>query len=394
MSEHERCSVGHLDPHSPEFVADRDALFARLRAQLPVAHSTAYGGFWLTTRYDDVRRVLEDPVSFSSAFPGRVAVPPTATSRSQLAPLEFDPPRHTAQIALLATWFGSGAVEPLRPAVSAHVRSLLTPADRSLEVVHDLAQPLTSMALTQHLRLPASDADRWVRWADALFAHRVAQPQLAEQAAAELREYVAGILADRRQRPRDDPWTLLASAPVDGGPLPEDEAVGYGTMLLLAGRDATVDAIANVLVHLATHPDDQQRLRSDSTVLPRAAEELLRVYTPIGHLARVTTCPVELAGVRVPAGETVAVAYGSANRDERVFPDAERVDLDRRRNAHLAFGAGVHRCLGAQLARLVLITALREVLAILPRFALDDAKPLELKPNGDTRGYLAAHLTW
>ncbi len=393
-AERDRRSVGALDPHSATFVADRDALFARLRASVPVAHSSAYGGFWLATRYADVRRVLLDPQTYSSAFPGRVAVPPTSSSRSALAPLEVDPPRHDAQTALLAAWFGATAVEPLAGDVDALVGARLAAAGGRLEVVGGLAQPVTSAAVTRHLRLPASDAERWVGWAERVFATRVAEPQLAEQAARELAAYVAGLLAERRARPCDDPWTLLATGQVQGAPMPDEEAVGYGTMLLLAGRDATVDALTNALVHLATRPADQAALRADPAAVPRAVEELLRVYTPIGHLARVTTCPVRLGGAQLDAGETVAVVYGSANRDDSVFPQADEVRLDRRRNAHLAFGAGVHRCLGAQLARLVLTTTLRRVLADLPPFHLAAGEPLTAKPNGDTRGHLAVHLRW
>ena len=138
-------------------------------------------------------------------------------------------------------------------------------------------------------------------------------------------------------------------------------------------------------------PRRRRRLRADRALLPRAVEELLRVYAPIGNLGRVTTCPVDLGGRLLPAGTSVAVLYGSANRDARVFPDPDRVDLDRRANRHLAFGLGVHRCLGAQVARLVLRAGLDAALD-LPPFGLDPARPLLDKPNGDTRGHLAAHL--
>lgn len=389
-------TAGSLDPHSEAFVENRDAVLAGLRAHEPLAHSDAHGGFWLATRYADVRRVLLDPVTFSSAFPGRIAVPPTSTAGPPQPLLEYDPPRHDAQISLLAGWFGAAAVTPLQDAVAADAQALLAKARRAgrLEVVRELAQPLTSAAVTRHLRLPPDDADRWVGWAERIFATRVAEPRLAEEAAGQLRGYIAGLLEQRRREPRDDPWTLLATSAVQGQPLSEDEAVGYGTVLLLAGRDATVDGVTTAVVHLAQHPGDQAALREDPTRIPRAVEELLRVYTPIGHLARVATHDVQLGDKAIGEGETVAVMYGSANRDEAVFPDADMVVLDRRSNRHLAFGAGVHRCLGAQLARLVLATALREVLAALPPFVLDGSEPLVAKPNGDTRGFVAAHLRW
>jgi cytochrome P450 len=384
----------HVDPHSREFVEQRDALFARLRQEEPVAHSAACGGFWMVTRYDDARRVLEDHGTFSSAFPGRIAVPPTDTSRPPLAPIEVDPPRHSALISLVAHRFGSRAVARTAGPLREEVRRLLAPlAGRDdVEVVAELALPVVSVALALHLDLPLSDADRWIDWAHRIFATRASEPELAQQAGIELAVYVAGLLEERRREPRDDAFTDLATGLVEGAPMTDEEAIGYGIMLLLAGRDASVDALATSLVHLAQHPQDQRRLREAPQDLPRAVEELLRLYTPIGHLARVTTREVQLGDVLLPPDSTVAVVYGSANRDEAVFADADRADLQRRRNSHLAFGAGVHRCLGAQLARGILVTTLQEVLAALPALRPDPERPPVDKLNGDTRGYVSAHL--
>ena len=379
-----------LDLHSAHFVAHRDEVCAALRACDQVAWSSAHGGFAVAAGYDDVRAVLLDPQTFSSGVPGRVAVPPTDGDRPALAPIEVDPPRHDAQVALVSRWFARSAVDVHEADLRATATALLQGRHR-VEVVSDLALPLVSDALARVLRLPPDDADRWVAWAHRIFATRVSAPELAAQARDELRGYVSGLLQERRAQPRDDVFTDLAVGLVDGVRLSEDEAQGFGVNLLLAGRDATVDGLANSLVHLARVPADQERLRNDRSLLPRAVEELLRVYTPIGNLGRVTTRPVELGGRPLPAGASVAVVYGSANRDERAFADADQVDLDRRANRHVAFGLGVHRCLGAQVARLVLRTGLDAALD-LPPLRLDPDAPLVAKPNGDTRGYLAAHL--
>lgn len=369
----------------------RDALFARLRAEHPVARSSAHGGFCLLTRHADVRTALLDHESFSSAHPGRVAVPPTATDRPPLPPIEFDPPRQVEQVALVAPWFSAPRVATLAPAVRAGGGRLLAPLAGPVEVVGELALPLVSRALAIFLELPAQDADRWVEWARRIFATRVSEPERARQAQEELRTYVAGLLQERRAAPRGDVLSAVANGHVQGAPLPEQEATGYGVLLLLAGRDALVDAIGNALVHLARHPADQDRLRADPAALPRAVEELLRLESPITQLGRVTTREVTVAGIRIPADTTVAVVYGSANRDERVFPDADRAVLDRRRNAHLAFGAGTHRCPGAPLARLVLTTVLERALAC-GRWRPDPAVARTAKTNGDTRGWSRAGL--
>ena len=383
-------SAEHVDPHSAEFVADRDALFDRLRDTAAVTWSSAHGGFAMVTRYDDVRRVLLDPETFSSAFPGRVAVPPTEGDRPPLAPIEVDPPRHDEQVALVTRWFGREVVDAHQPAAAAVAGDLLLDR-RRVEVVADLALPLVSHALALVLRLPADDADRWVEWAHRIFATRVSAPELAAQARGELTAYVAGLLAERRERPRDDVFTDLAVGLVGGQPLSEVEALGFGVNLLLAGRDATVDGLTTALVHLARVPADLELLRADRSLLPRAVEEMLRAFTPIGNLGRVTTRDVELDGTVIPAGTSVAVFYGSANRDPRAFDAPDEVRLDRRANRHVAFGHGVHRCIGSQVARLVLRVGLSAALD-LPPFVLDPDQPLRDKPNGDTRGHLAAHL--
>lgn len=380
----------HLDPHSPEYVRDRDAIGAQLRACRPIAWSTAYGGFAVAARYDDVRRVLLDPGTFTSAVPGRVAVPPTDGDRAPLAPIEVDPPRHDEQVALVSRWFGRGVVDAHEPALLDDAARLLAGRTR-VEVVGALCLPLVSSALALVLRLPADDADRWVDWAHRVFATRVSAPELAAQAREELLAYVGALLQERRERPRDDVFTDLAVGLVDGQPLEEGEALGFGVNLLLAGRDATVDALTTSLVHLARHPADQARLRADRSLLSRAVEELLRAYTPIGNLGRVTTREVELGGRLLPAGTQVAVLYGAADRDPDAFERADEVLLDRRANRHLAFGLGVHRCLGAQVARLVLRVGLGAALDRAP-FRLDPDERLEHKPNGDTRGHPAAHL--
>jgi cytochrome P450 len=385
--------LGHVDPHGPGYVAQREALFARLREQAPVARSSAHGGFVYVTRYDDVRRVLLDPETFSSAFPGRVAVPPTEPGRTPLPPIEFDPPRQTEQVALLAPFFGAAQVARHAPAVTAAARELLAPlvAAGGGDVVDRLGLPLVSRALAAFLELPDTDADLWVDWAHRLFATRTERPDLAAAARAEITSYVADLLEDRRRAPRGDVLSAVANGHVEGAPMPHDEAVGYGVMLLLAGRDASVDGVATSLVHLARHPGQQDALRADPALLPRAVEELLRLYAPIQQLGRVTVREVELAGTVLPADTSVAVVYGSANRDPSAFDRPDEAVLDRRRNRHLAFGLGVHRCLGAQLARLVLVTALREALAA-ARWSPDPAWPPVDKTNGDTRGYATAVL--
>jgi cytochrome P450 len=361
----------YLDPHSADFVARRDEIFADLREHCPVAHSTAYGGFHLLTRYADVRTALADWRTFSSAAPGRIALPPTGDGTGlPLAPLELDPPRQQELRALVDPYLRRPVVEAFAPQVRALADSLVTGPE--LDVVRDLALPLVSGALGLVLGLPPEAAELGTRWAQAVFADRLTDPAAVANAQVEMVLWVEDLLAKRRAVPRDDAFTALAL-----GDVTAHEALGYGINLLLAGRDATVDAITTALWHLAVHPQAPQDL-------PRAVEELLRLYSPIHHLARVTTRQVVVQDVTIPAGAAVAMCFGSANRDPRAFPDAGTTVLNRRRNAHLAFGAGVHHCPGAHLARLDVAAAVAAVLARQP-FSLG-AEPVPA-PNGDTRGF-------
>jgi cytochrome P450 len=380
----------HLDPHATAFVARRDDVYRHLRDHCPVAHSGAHDGFYILSRYDDVRTALMDPVTFSSAPRGRLAIPPTRNVRDfPLVPQEIDPPRQTALKALVLDRFRRPAVAELEPTVRAAADRLVDGfvAQGRCEVVADYALPLYSYSLAAFLELPLGDADRWIAWTNAILANRVAAPDAGRRAMRQFQAYVEQLLDERREQPGTDFFSTVAHAQVDGRPITRDEAVGLGVQVLLAGRDAVVDAISTSLWYLAAHPAQQAALRRDPSVIPRAVEELLRLMSPIQLLGRTTTRDVQVAGATIPAGSVVAMTYGSANRDERFFEAPDECRFDRRRNQHLAFGAGPHVCLGAHLARLDVKVALEQVLTRFGDFALTPTAPAVEKTNGDTRGF-------
>lgn len=379
-----------VNPHAPGFAVHRDEILTALREGCPVAHSDDHGGFWLLTRYADVRRALMDAETFSSAHPGKVAIPPSTHTRDfPMVPIEVDPPRHTALRAVLAGRFQRPQVEQFEPQVRQAADAIIDRfvADGSVEIVSQYALPLVSHALAAFLSLPAEDAELWVQWADDIFPDRVRYPEKGREAMAHLVAYVEEVLTSRRRQPRDDLFSDIAGARVDGVPISQEEAVGYGVEVLLAGRDATVDGVGNSLWYLARHPDQQEQLRRQPELTARAVEELLRFMSPIEMLGRVTTRDVTIEGQAVPAGDVVGLSYGSANRDAGFFDEPSQCRFDRRRNRHLAFGSGAHICLGAHLARLDLRVAIDRAITRLGPFSVHQQDAPVLKHNGDTRGF-------
>lgn len=213
-------------------------------------------------------------------------------------------------------------------------------------------------------------------------------------AAAALYEYFSEVIQKRRDDPREDLVSALVQAEVDGDRLGDDELLGFCLLLLVAGHETTTNLLGNSAVHLAEHPDQRRRLASETALLPDAVEELLRYDSPAQGLSRTLTRDLTRHGHRMRAGETVLLLFGSANRDDRVFADPDRLDITRKPERQVAFGHGIHFCLGAALARLESRVALAEMLDRLPDWQLDPAKGPERLHSGPIRGYATLPATW
>ena len=388
-------SEREFDHYDPEFIKDPYVVYDHLRTTCPVAHTSKQGGFWVLSRYADVRAALQDWQTFSSATPGTIAIPNYHARDYPVLPIEADPPAHGKYRSLTRDVFAREAVDQLEDAVRDIADTLIDrfAAEGSCDLVHDYALPLVSHALAKFLKLPVGDAERWVYWAREIFEGRMGDPARTSRATAEMAAYVDELLAVRVAKPRDDVFSLLTQARIDGATLSPMELRGYGMLLLTAGREATVDGINNALWFLAEHATERdwlaQRL-DDAAAVRTAVEEFLRNMSPIQLLGRITTRDTMLHGVTIPEGESLGVLYGAANRDEAEFPQAASCVLNRRRNPHLAFGVGVHTCLGAHLARLDLRVAIKQLLRRIPDFSLA-AEPL-WAPNGDTRGFRSLQI--
>jgi nocardicin N-oxygenase len=375
--------------------------FLLLRHDEPVVRVTLPTGDtgWLVTRYEDNKALLADP-RFSRAAAARARAP-----RARLASLEqdavttTDPPQHTRLRRLAVSAFTTGRVTALTPVISRFVADgvdELVKSGQPGDLVQHVSATVPMRVICALLGLPEADQD-WFR--DRALVYLSAGGRAAEEvdrAGAELRWYLGDAVAERRLRPGDDLLSGLVAAG-DDDKLTDGEIVAFGVTLLMAGYSPTAHQIAGSVFALLHEPANWRRLVEDPGSLPIAVEELLR-YCPMpasGGTIRIATEDVVLGGVLIKAGEAVLPALVSANRDETVFADADRLVIDRADNPHVAFGHGIHRCLGAQLARAELRLTLAALLERLPglRLAVPAAQiPWQL--GGMQRGPAQLPVTW
>ncbi|MBV9547434.1 MAG: cytochrome P450 [Chloroflexi bacterium] len=348
--------VSHEHPLVVQFRDNPYPLYHHLQATAPVQWNDVLGA-WTLARYADVAHVLGDS-RFSADRTG--GTDPMGGPLEAKSMLVSDPPDHTRLRTLVQKAFTPRMVEQLRPRIQAIVDSLL---DRALErgpemeVIADLAYPLPVLVIAEMLGVPPEDRDTFREWSSAVAASL--DPLLTESTvahAAEAREalhaYLRGIIAQRRREPRKDLISDLVAAEERGDVLSEPELVIMCTLLLIAGHETTVNLIGNGVQALARHPSAYQQLRDRPDLLVSAVEELLRFDSPVQLTARIATQAVELGGKNIPAGDWVLPLLGAANHDAQQFADPDTLKLDRNPNPHLAFGRGIHFCLGAPLARL------------------------------------------
>jgi cytochrome P450 len=368
-----------LDHTDPEYNPRAHELWAELRATgCPMHRSDRFGGMWVPVTYDVVSRIAYNTELFSNvgAVVGRVpgSVPAPIGSAP---PITSDPPAHGPLKRLLLPVFAPQRMEQLEADVRALCQRLVEPLaargpGAELDAAVEYAQEIPTQVIGQMLGVPPEDAHTLRRFVHALL-EGVARPE-AEQftARAEADRYVDALIAARRAAPGDTIIDTLLAAELDGAPLSDSHLRGIVLLLLLAGIDTTWSAIGAGLLHLATHPQDAARLRAEPQLWPTAVEELLRAYAPVS-MGRTIQHDTEWQGHTLRAGEYVLLAFPAANRDPARFPDADRVILDRAVNPHVAFGLGIHRCVGAHLARLEMRVALDVFLQHIPRFTVADA---------------------
>ena len=358
----------HLDTR---WVADPFPIWDEMRERCPIAHTERFMGVYFPSRYEDVRAVAYDPEHFSSR---RVVVresPPPANNGAP--PITSDPPRHRlARMALLPP-FTPQAIDRLIPKTRAICRELIDAfiAKGHCDAATDYAQHIPVKVIAHMLGIPADDGDRFRSWIKAVLVDGITDDVALSRGFQEIRDYFTAHLIERRKNPGDDLISYLTRQTYpDGRQFTDNHVLGSVQLLLVAGIDTTWSGIGSCIWHLATHPEDRRRLVQDPSLLPTAIEELLRAYAPV-TMAREVVKEKQINGCTFKPGHMVMLSFPAANRDPAMFPDADKVIIDRKENRHAAFGLGIHRCIGSNLARMELTVAVEELLARVPEFSLD-----------------------
>jgi cytochrome P450 len=336
-----------------------------------MAHTERYNeGVWLPLRYEDVSRIAHDTDSFSNAHDGMTAG--GTSPRDPMPPISSDPPEHAEIRRAILPFFTPKRTETWAPRIEQHCHDLAAViAERGHgDAAIDYAQHIPVGAIAAILGVDPADGDRFRGWIRNFSELGDLDPQLRIRTNDEITEYLLAEIADRRVAPRDDLISYLTQVEVGGTRLDDDLIRRMCVLQLLAGIDTTWSSIGASLWHLATHPGDRARLVAEPELVPTATEELLRAYAPVNVVRKVTK-DATVNGIQVRPGDSVLLAFAIASRDPKVFDRADEVVIDRQQNRHTAFGLGIHRCLGSNLARLEIQTALSVWLQHMPDFELE-----------------------
>ncbi len=385
MTDEGQDRVDGYDLFSEEFRADPHVQFQAMRAGCPVARSEKWGGSWMFAGYEDIHRMVRDAERFTSRAV-EVAGPLEAAGGLALPPLTSDPPEHALHRDVLMPYFLPAKVAEMEPMIRAEARRLV---DRLAlqgggDVIEDFAQPLTLTVLTSILGVPPGG--QFTEWMIQMIRIGPRDQAVRASAVQEIIAYLGGLLdeRDRQGNTGNDLLSYLNRATIGGEPLSRKHKIGSGFLVLIAGADTTWSAIGAALWHLAVDEQGRKRLLDEPDLLDTAREEFLRYYAPV-TVGRLATEDTEATGRCVRSGDRVVLPFAAANRDPSVFDDPEQFQIDRRRNRHLTFGSGPHRCLGSTLARLELRITLEEWLRAMPHFRLATDDEIEWT-GGQTRG--------
>lgn len=370
------------DIFDPRYFTDPGPIWAELRERCPVAHTERWGGSYLPTRYDDVAEMARMVPALSNQ--DFIVVPPVPLvdpntgevlrARPHAPPISSDPPFHGVARRLILQAFSPQAVARHEPYTRELAERLIDgfAAKGHCDGAVEFAQQIPPKVIAHLMGLDEDRGEDFIRWVRGVLEFGATDPELRVATGLEIFAFWGEEVAKRRAQPADDLISWILEQDLDGEPVDDNHAMSTCNLLLLAGIDTTWSSIGSALWHLATHPQDRQRLVDEPDLIPTAIEELLRVYAPV-TMGRLATEDVTVNGVTIPAGSRVLMNFPAANRDPRHFPDPDTVVLDRAHNRHVAFGIGIHRCAGSNLARMEMQVALATFLERIPEFHLDDS---------------------
>lgn len=357
----------------PSWGTDAIDIWNAVREVTPMALTERYGRAFMPVTMEAVSAIAKDTDNFSSEW---VSVAQPDAPRRPAPPITSDPPHHQDHRRRLLPAFAPRQIEPMEDELRAYCRSLVAALDGRdrADAAADYAQNVPVHAISSMIGVPESDADLFRDWIHRNFQLAPRDNRIREQVTSEMRAYFSDLLERRADEPADDLATLVTEATDDDGdPIEHDLKVGYLILLILAGIDTTWSAIGSGLWHLGAHPADRDRLvgvADDDVAWIHAVEEVLRYYAPV-TMGRRVVGDTEVAGCPVRAGEQVLVTFPAANHDPDAIDRAHEFDIGRERNRHVAFGLGIHRCLGSNLARLEMTVAFQEWLRAFPGYVVD-----------------------
>jgi cytochrome P450 len=378
--------IHDFDHTDPRWTENPFPIWDELRAASPVVHTDRFLGCYLPTTYEAVRQISHDTEHFSSR---RVIVRDVRPELAKNAapPITSDPPAHKPAKQLLLPPFTPDAMKKLEPRVRAICNELINEfiTEGKCDAAARYTKYIPVRTIAHMLGIPEEDSDLFIKWIHMILELSIKNESMLVQAVQEMTAYFAGHIEERKRRPSDDLIsTLMNARDKNGQPLEDSHVLGSLRLLLIAGIDTTWSAIGASLWHLAKTPDDRARLVAEPALMPTAVEELLRAYSPV-TMAREVTKETVVSGCPVKPGNMVLLSFPAANRDPAIFPDADKVVLDRKENRHAAFGLGIHRCVGSNLARMEMTVAIEEWLKRIPDFRLDPAGEVKWS-QGTVRG--------
>ncbi len=387
------------DIFDPGYILDPYAVAAELRETCPVAHTERWGGSWLPTKYADVVALAHEYQTFTSQQILVTAPPPQqaegAYSAVAAPPITSDPPDHHWHRRLILPNFSPQSVAKYEEGTRELCNSLIDKfiASGRGDVATDYAQQIPVRVIATMLGVPLDMADEFTSWVRGVLEVGLTDPVVRLESRNKIIKYFLEQLADRKANPREDDFmTTLMNAEVEGEKVPDSYVLGVCNLMLVAGVDTTWSSIGSGMWHFAQRPDHRQQLRDNPDLWPMAVEEILRAYAPV-TMARMVSHDTEFQGCPMKAGDRVLMSFPLANRDPEVFENPDEVILDREGNRHVAFGAGIHRCAGSNLARLELRVALQTFLARIPEFELEDPAAVTWA-GGQVRGPRIATVTF
>jgi hypothetical protein len=376
------------DIFDPNYIKNPFPVWDELREKCPIAHTERWAGSWMPTRYADLFAIAQDFQHFSSrdvlvapigAGPQEGEEPdpdiPEELQNYEVGapPITSDPPVHTWARRLLLSPFSLQAIAKWEPETRELCQSLIDGFidNGRADAAADYAQQIPPRIIASMLGIPKEMSGTFTEWVRGFLEYGLQNADIGGEAGKNIFLFLWSRIQDHKQNPQDDLITYLLNAKVDGEPVPETHVLGTSFLILLAGIDTTWSSIGSALWHLAQNPEDCERLAAEPELIPTAVEELLRAYSPV-TMARYVAEDTQYNGCTFKEGDRLLMNFPAANRDPEKFPDPDKVIIDRAVNPHIAFGVGIHRCAGSNLARMEMRVSIEEWLKRIPSFRLED----------------------